>query len=88
MHEIWLCRTHGLWSAQHLPITTPKLAQHTIGNRSNSVIGVVQGPPESLHQLRSHWLNMVIEEVWLKVVHTEFKSSETLADECLGAIEC
>jgi len=49
---------------------------------------VLKSPPESLHQLRSHWLNMVIEEVWLKVVHTKFKSSETLANEGLGAIEC
>lgn len=81
-------QTHWLWSAQHLPIATPKLSQHTIRDCCHGIIWVVECLPESLHQLCSHRLDVVIEEVWLEIVNTKLEGPESLADERLRAIEC
>lgn len=40
-----------------------------------------------LHKLCSDRLYMVVEEVWLQVVHTELQGAEALADQRLGAIQ-
>ena len=40
-----------------------------------------------LHQLSSHWLDVLIEEVGLEIVHTELESTETLTDEGLRTVE-
>lgn len=81
-------QTHWLWSAQHLPIATPKLAQHTKRNCRHGIIWVVECLPESLHQLCSHRLDVIIEEVWLEIVNTKLEGPESLADERLRTIEC
>lgn len=41
-----------------------------------------------LHQFSSHWLDVVIEEVRLQVVHTELQCAQALADQSLGTVEC
>ena len=40
-----------------------------------------------LHELCPDWLDVVVQEVRLQVVHTELQGPEALADEGLGAIE-
>ena len=40
-----------------------------------------------LHELCPDWLDVVVQEVRLQVVHAELEGPEALADEGLGAIE-
>jgi len=42
------------------------------------VLGIAQCTPQGLHQFSTHWLDMVIQEVWLKIVYTELKCTQTL----------
>lgn len=41
-----------------------------------------------LHQLSPDRLDVIIEEVRLKVVHTQLESPQPLTDEGLGSTEC
>jgi hypothetical protein len=34
--------------------------------------------PTNLHQFSSHWLYMIVQEVWLKIVNTQLQRAETL----------
>ena len=45
---------------------------------SNIIHRVSQRSPKSLHQLRPHRLDVVVEKIRLKIVHTQFKCSQTL----------
>ena len=51
-----------------------------------------QGVPEPssfpyLHKLCSDWLDVLIEKVWLQVVHTQLQCPQSLANESLRTIE-
>ena len=58
----------------------------------NIVLQVYLGICNKLMHVRFHYqtpahLDVVIEEVRLKVIYTELKSTQTLVDESLGAIQ-
>lgn len=40
-----------------------------------------------LHEFGPDRLYVVVQEVWLEVVHTQLQGTEPLTDQCLGAIE-
>lgn len=40
-----------------------------------------------LHEFGPDRLYVVVQEVWLEVVHTQLQGPESLTDQCLGAIE-
>lgn len=55
--------------------------------KNNYSIPTEEKKAADLHELGPDRLYVVVQEVWLEVVHAQLQGTEPLTDQCLGAIE-